>query len=164
MSNSISICCLNLAFELYMKWGRPAPFTKVSFYSVTLWELMKALSASDKYKNKMELVSVQYRWFKRIVVFYHPQVNNLPPRQSNFQTLQTFKFKKIMQLLLLHFLSWGNEWLSFFFLPFVLITASMFFLLFLFSFSLLLTHSEILLEIQLHLYIKNCRVKILAFG
>lgn len=119
MSNSISICCLNLAFELYMKWGRPAPFTKVSFYSVTLWELMKALSASDKYKNKMELVSVQYRWFKRIVVFYHPQVNNLPPRQSNFQTLQTFKFKKIMQLLLLHFLSWGNEWLSFFSLFYV---------------------------------------------
>ena len=51
----------------------------------------------------------------------------------------------------------------FFFLPFVLITASMFFLFFLFSFSLLLTHSEILLEIQLHLYIKNYRVKILAF-
>ena len=111
--------CLNLAFELYLKWGRAAPFTNVSFYSVTLWELMKALSASDKYKNKMELVSVQYRWFKRIVVFYHPQVNNLPPRQSNFQTLQTFKFKKIMQLLLLHFLSWGNEWLSFFSLFYV---------------------------------------------
>ena len=54
-----------------------------------------------------------------------------------------------------------NDYL--FFLSFMLITASMFFLLFLFSFSLLLTHSEILLEIQLHLYIKNYRVKILAF-
>ena len=74
-----------------------------------------------------------------------------------------------MQLLLLHFLSRGNEWLSSFFSFFMLITTSVFFFFFssffVFTFNTFRNFvcNTIVLVIQLYMYIENYLANILTF-